>query len=836
MPITGVPITNFSPASIAGLQLWLDAADATTQTFSNTSIISWRDKSSNAYNFNQIAGSPSNYTSQFPVIGTSINSLGTIYFNQGASLKQNTIIDGVKNLFWVGRIDNLPGIYFLFGADSSYDWHADGYPLKFVNAYAQSSILSASPTSLYTNDSSAITNTAFSNVYYPSTTNTSILSVAGISGSTRFQGICYDRSGVHIGWCGDLAEVITFSTALTTSQIQQVEGYLAQKWGQTNNLPSSHPSLTQKLFTKPLAPMTLTPYYTAFTPLSIPGCMVWLDATTLSGTSITSWPDRSGNGNNASGSGTLNATAMNGQKGVYNTSVNITGNLPLSQNFTFFFVFTVAGPGGYPRIFYTGPGADNGPGNFMFELDNRGNNLYGYSSGPSFGYGNYSVTYGKTMMLSMQANSSSNIVKINSGSYATASVTSPFTFSNYNFGYGYVGEMLYYNTTLSSSNIQNLESYLSSKWGLVSSLPSSHLHFTQPAGLPTSVLSIVKTVSVASLANAVGVTVKSYLPMMINSTDIGGTPQTVTTNGSVTYKTIAGRQCAYFSNSLGNYLSFPYIAQTQVTLCFWLYTIDSTYYTAVSINDGNLNPTLQVDLAPSAVYCLTAMPSQWTNQPSGNYGGPGQWAHFAITINYSTYVEQLYINGTLISTVTGSGSPSIPQSQIWLGRSGDNYRAFYGYLCHFCYFPQILTQAQIQVVKTYTGTVPFEPVRVLSGIKPTGLQIYSVYNGGSRGGNYTISYSDDNTTFTTAFSGNVSSSACGIIAGSGTGDGSYGYHHYWKFVMTAATNLHFPRSSRIDLLAGNTVYNLITFESDNCSDTGKIPGLDYATTITNSYF
>jgi hypothetical protein len=622
MPITGVPITNFSPASIAGLQLWLDAADATTQTFSNTSIISWRDKSSNAYNFNQIAGSPSNYTSQFPVIGTSINSLGTIYFNQGASLKQNTIIDGVKNLFWVGRIDNLPGIYFLFGADSSYDWHADSYPLKFVNAYAQSGILSASPTSLYTNGSSAITNTAFSNVYYPSTTNTSILSVAGISGSTRFQGICYDRSGVHIGWCGDLAEVITFSTALTTSQIQQVEGYLAQKWGQTNNLPSSHPSLTQKLFTKPLAPMTLTPYYTAFTPLSIPGCMVWLDATTLSGTSITSWPDRSGNGNNASGSGTLNATAMNGQKGVYNTSVNITGNLPLSQNFTFFFVFTVAGPGGYPRIFYTGPGADNGPGNFMFELNNNGNLLYGYSSGPSFGFGNYSVTYGKTMMLSMQANSSSNIVKINSGSYATASVTSPFTFSNYNFGYGYVGEMLYYNTTLSSSNIQNVDSYLASKWGLVSSLPSSHLHFTQPAGLPSAV----------------------------------------------------------------------------------------------------------------------------------------------------------------------------PTS-----------------------------------VKIITGFTP-------PGIKPTGLQIYSVYNGGARGGNYTIYYSDDNINFTAAFSGNVSSSACGIIAGSGTGDGSYGYHRYWKFTMTGATNSHFPRSSRIDLLAGNTVYNLITFASDNCSDTGKIPGLDYATTITNSYF
>lgn len=196
----------------------------------------------------------------------------------------------------------------------------------------------------------------------------------------------------------------------------------------------------------------------------------------------------------------------------------------------------------------------------------------------------------------------------------------------------------------------------------------------------------------------------SYLPLVTNSTDIGGTPRTVTTNGTVTYTTVAGKQCAYFSNSTSNYLSFPYTAQTQITLCFWLYCIDTSYYTAVSINDGAYNPTLQVDINPStdntAIY--TAMPAQWTNQPIGYYGGPGKWVHFAITVNYTTYFEQIYINGTSAATATGSGSPSTTQSQIWLGRSGDPYRAYYGYLCHFCTFPTILTQAQIQAVKTYT--------------------------------------------------------------------------------------------------------------------------------------
>lgn len=132
-------------------------------------------------------------------------------------------------------------------------------------------------------------------------------------------------------------------------------------------------------------------------------------------------------------------------------------------------------------------------------------------------------------------------------------------------------------------------------------------------------------------------------------------------------------------------------------------------------------------------------------------------------------------------------------------------------------------------------SVSFDSIAIFAGIRVTGLQIYSVYNGGARGGNYTMSYSDDNTNFTAAFSGNVSTTGCGIVLGTGTGNGSYGYHHYWRFVMTGATNLHFPRASRIDLLTGSTIYNLITFASDNCSDSGNIPGLDYGTTIT-TYF
>jgi hypothetical protein len=41
-------------------------------------------------------------------------------------------------------------------------------------------------------------------------------------------------------WSGFIGEILFFNVALTTSQRQQVEGYLAQKWNLKSSLPSTH--------------------------------------------------------------------------------------------------------------------------------------------------------------------------------------------------------------------------------------------------------------------------------------------------------------------------------------------------------------------------------------------------------------------------------------------------------------------------------------------------------------------------------------------------------------------------------------------------------------------
>lgn len=103
-----------------------------------------------------------------------------------------------------------------------------------------------------------------------------------------------------------------------------------------------------------------------------------------------------------------------------------------------------------------------------------------------------------------------------------------------------------------------------------------------------------------------------------------------------------------------------------------------------------------------------------------------------------------------------------------------------------------------------------------------GVQIYSVYNGGLRSSNYTVQYSDDNSTWTTAFTGVMSNNtSCGIIRSNSSSPVTYGAHRYWRYVEGSAVISHHPRCSRIDFIDINgRVLNLVTYTSDNCSDSG----------------
>ena len=113
------------------------------------------------------------------------------------------------------------------------------------------------------------------------------------------------------------------------------------------------------------------------------------------------------------------------------------------------------------------------------------------------------------------------------------------------------------------------------------------------------------------------------------------------------------------------------------------------------------------------------------------------------------------------------------------------------------------------------------------------------YNGASVSCNYTVDYSDNGSTWTNAFSGVMDNgSACGIFSGTNPGDGSYGAHKYWRYVVGSVIVSHHPRVSRIMLSDGTSDYEIASFTADNCSDSGTIPGTStvysYTDTTTGS--
>lgn len=199
-------------------------------------------------------------------------------------------------------------------------------------------------------------------------------------------------------------------------------------------------------------------------------------------------------------------------------------------------------------------------------------------------------------------------------------------------------------------------------------------------------------------------TAASYLPLLTNATDVGTIPQTVTTNGAVTYTTVGGKQCASFPNSLSVYLSLPYLNPTQFTVCFWYYPNDAGYYTFVSVTNASVSPALQFDTTgATSLTSYTALPNQWTISPTVTVPGVGNWKFIAWTLNQTTFSVQFYVNGVLTTTATGTGTGFGTRNLWFIGRSGDNGRAYNGYVRQFAVYNRILTTAEINTYYTETA-------------------------------------------------------------------------------------------------------------------------------------
>ena len=240
-----VNLTNNISLSVAqlpvmtGLNVWLDGSDplATGTAPANGATVStWADKSGNGNNTTSVVGTPT-YSSTNGIVfnGSSFFNLpnGSIPFNNSS-----------YTLYFVLNFTNLTGSPGWFGAGAA----ANNQALSIRHESSSIRIY------WYNNDfntnltTSAGVTFIFSTQYQTGGQRTTFIN-GSAAGSDTPAGRSQPNTGNTIGRAidsayinGSIREVIVFNTNHTTLERQQMEGYLAGKWGLQKILPPTHPS------------------------------------------------------------------------------------------------------------------------------------------------------------------------------------------------------------------------------------------------------------------------------------------------------------------------------------------------------------------------------------------------------------------------------------------------------------------------------------------------------------------------------------------------------------------------------------------------------------------
>ncbi len=283
----------FNPASISTLILWLDASDQNSLVTSGNSVVQWRDKS--------IFQNHTAFSSTTSPIISSINTLSSIYFNsrsgnpqyfQGPlSTNQSTFTGYVSSLYIFAvatmissPVRNYNRNFIQLGSNSTF---MDGLLnfqtysrisslvvfKTFVNEQSNNfwyNVSQSNPSRLFYFDStpvgevtafnrpfqtsmSLVRNSAIGCNYSQISINGSYFKPAWPGGLTVTSASRYSIGGNLVGaadarncWDGHIGEVLIYNTIppvtfLTNDQIQQIQGYLAKKWGLQDDLINSHP-------------------------------------------------------------------------------------------------------------------------------------------------------------------------------------------------------------------------------------------------------------------------------------------------------------------------------------------------------------------------------------------------------------------------------------------------------------------------------------------------------------------------------------------------------------------------------------------------------------------
>jgi hypothetical protein len=235
--------TGFSPRQIPACALWLDGADSSTISFSSGSNVStWSDKSGNGRNATVYAGTPT-YTS---ALGMTFNGSSSLQITYTASPILESMFVIIKFNSVSGQGDILSGtaagqreylMYVPYSPGTIYLGRHSTGPSGAINGGTVTTGSNYLLGYIFNGTGNTISFFQSGNTITSGTPQFTYSAGGTISVIGSYNGGGYLQ--------GQIYEMIIYSTALSITERQRVESYLAQKWGLTSSLPGSHLHLTQ---------------------------------------------------------------------------------------------------------------------------------------------------------------------------------------------------------------------------------------------------------------------------------------------------------------------------------------------------------------------------------------------------------------------------------------------------------------------------------------------------------------------------------------------------------------------------------------------------------------
>ena len=464
------------------LKVWLKADEGIT--LNGSTVSNWEDQSGNGNDVSQ--STALNQPTYIPDVLFGKPILRFNGSNRLVATDFSSPLSQPNTIFMVWKLTDGTSNTFIYDGDtaglgrnslgyiSGTDIFIQAYPpsvtiLQYTKSFPFSDFITTS--AIYNGSSSEIFINGFS-------------VISGSIGAASMNGLIIGDSW-NSGWffIGDLAEIIVYNELLGTTERQQIETYLNNKYlisTQTTKYIFKSKTLSQTIFSSKIAP---TP------PIPLTNLKMWLKSDagiTLNGSNVSSWTDQSGNGNDATQSTSENqplyvTNELNGKPVLRFGGNNVLTHL-LSLNTTTFTILLVAkctlDSGNQFIIGLTKPNdifegissrhASLGEnyGCYMNSWIQSSYSLYNAFKIACMSVSSFTVTDGVLF-------STNGVVEYRTGSdYYSDSVerrgigASNATFDS-QFFTGDIAEIIVYDSTLGTTERQQVESYLSNKYNII---------------------------------------------------------------------------------------------------------------------------------------------------------------------------------------------------------------------------------------------------------------------------------------------------------------------------------------------------------------------------------